>query len=82
MPTEVQKRLRELRRRFNIPQRELAAAVGLSTAQISNYELASPPSPSRFEQLQEAINQLAERRIDRPDLQVSTNTMSKTGWEK
>jgi transcriptional regulator with XRE-family HTH domain len=71
MYTEMQRRLRSARRHFNITQRELAVAVGLTATTISNYEIGTTPSVARFRQLMKAIHLLGKADTGRPDLRVS-----------
>jgi transcriptional regulator with XRE-family HTH domain len=74
MPNDIQKELRAARRRHDIPQRELAEAVGLTPGAISYYELSAPPSPERAKQLFEAIERLAKTNKYRPELRVCAST--------
>lgn len=70
MQTEIQVKLRVMRRQFNITQRELGLKVGLTSATISNYEIGTLPSPERTEQLFQAIEHLGKQKISRPELRV------------
>lgn len=69
MLSPEQLKLRDHRRRHNIPQRELALAVGLSQTSISSYEISRPPSPGRMMQLLQTIEELAGQK-NRPDLRI------------
>lgn len=71
MANEIQKKLRALRRRYNIPQREVAEATGLSVSAVSHYEIADPPSQRRLKQILTAIYRLAMENNKRPELRVT-----------
>ena len=71
MPNEIQRKLRQLRRKHNIPQREVASATGLSVSAISNYEIADPPSQRRLKQILAAICKLAMEKNKRPERRIT-----------
>lgn len=80
MATEVQKKLRAMRRAFNIPQRELATAIGVTTAAVSNYELGpKEPNPERIRQIVYALYRLSCQNPHRRELPVFKDNQNRSG---
>ena len=70
MGTDIQNRLRGMRRRLNISQRELGGACGITAAAISGYELGREPNAARTKQIVGALYRLAHEIPPRRDLPI------------
>ncbi len=70
MDADIQVRLRRVRRRLNISQRELARALGVTGPTVSGYELGKMPNEVRVKQIIGSLYRLAHKRQPRRDLPI------------